>query len=82
MVSYQDRPSDGSLREAATAQQEVYSPGFVGGFGHTPRFDYSYDGPVRSVEQSLLRTSLSSIDILLHDCDVWTHGGEAGRRFT
>ncbi len=27
MVSYQDRPSDGSLREAATAQQEVYSPG-------------------------------------------------------
>ena len=82
MVSYQDRPSDGSVREAATAQQEVYSPGFVGGYGHTPRFDYSYDGPVRSVEQSLLRTSLSLIDVLLHDCDVWTHGGEAGRRFT
>ena len=81
MVSYQDRPSDGSLREAATAQQEVYSTGFVGGYGHTPRFD-SYDETVGSVEQSLLRTSLSSIDVLLHDCDVWTHGGEAGRRFT
>ena len=38
---------------------------------------------MRSVEQSLLRTGLSRIDILLiHDCDVWTHGAEAGHRFT
>jgi D-threo-aldose 1-dehydrogenase len=37
---------------------------------------------MRSVEQSLLRTGLSAIDILLiHDCDVWTHGAEAARRF-
>jgi D-threo-aldose 1-dehydrogenase len=37
---------------------------------------------MRSVEHSLLRTGLSAIDILLiHDCDVWTHGAEAGRRF-
>ena len=62
---------------------DVYSPGFVGGYSHAPRFDYSYDGTMRSVEQSLLRTGLSRIDILLiHDCDVWTHGAEAGRRFT
>jgi D-threo-aldose 1-dehydrogenase len=67
----------------APRNKDVYSPGFVGGYAHAPRFDYSYDGTMRSVEQSLLRTGLSEIDILLiHDCDVWTHGADAGRRFT
>ena len=62
--------------------KDVYSPGFVGGYAHAPRFDYSYDGAMRSVEHSLLRTGLSRIDVLLiHDCDVWTHGAEAGQRF-
>jgi D-threo-aldose 1-dehydrogenase len=37
---------------------------------------------MRSVEHSLLRTGLSRFDILLiHDCDVWTHGKEADQRF-
>ena len=37
---------------------------------------------MRSVEQSLLRTGLSSIDVLLiHDVDVWTHGDNYERRF-
>jgi D-threo-aldose 1-dehydrogenase len=40
-----------------------------------PRFDYSYDGVMRSVEDSLQRLATNRIDILLiHDCDVWTHG--------
>jgi len=66
----------------APRNKDVYSPGFVGGYAHAPRFDYSYDGTMRSVEQSLLRMGLSEIDILLiHDCDVWTHGADAGRRF-
>lgn len=40
-------------------------------------YDYSYDGVMRSVEDSLQRLSLSSIDILLiHDVDIWTHGSE------
>jgi D-threo-aldose 1-dehydrogenase len=66
----------------APRNPDVISPGFVGGYAHAPRFDYSYDGTMRSVEQSLLRTGLSEIDILLiHDCDVWTHGADAGRRF-
>ena len=66
----------------APRNPDVFSPGFVGGYAHAPRFDYSYDGTMRSVEQSLLRMGLSEIDILLiHDCDVWTHGTEAGRRF-
>jgi D-threo-aldose 1-dehydrogenase len=62
--------------------KDVFSPGFAGGFPHAPRFDYSYDGTMRSVEQSLLRTGLSRLDILLiHDCDVWTHGKDAEHYF-
>ncbi|MFO1148850.1 MAG: aldo/keto reductase [Alsobacter sp.] len=61
---------------------DVISPGFAGGFPHRARFDYSYDGTMRSVEQSLLRTGFDRFDILLiHDVDVWTHGPEQGRRF-
>ncbi len=57
---------------------DVASPTFAGGFPHRARFDYSFDGTMRSVEQSLLRTGLSRFDILMiHDCDVWTHGADA-----
>ncbi len=57
---------------------DVVSPGFAGGLPHRARFDYSHDGAMRSVEQSLLRTGLSRFDVLLiHDCDVWTHGRDA-----
>jgi D-threo-aldose 1-dehydrogenase len=64
-------------------RKDVVSPGFAGGFPHAPRFDYSYDGAMRSIEHSLLRTGLDRLDIvLIHDCDVWTHGPqEAGPRF-
>ena len=67
----------------AARNKDVYSPGFAGGYLHAPRFDYSYDGTMRSVEQSLLRMGLGRIDVLLiHDCDVWTHGAaDAPRRF-
>lgn len=38
-------------------------------------FDYSYDGVMRSHEQSLARLGTDRVDILLiHDADVWTHG--------
>jgi len=41
-------------------------------------FDYSYDGTMRSFEDSLQRLGMSRIDILLiHDVDVWTHGSQA-----
>ena len=67
----------------AAPRADVISPGFAGGFPHLARFDYSYDGTLRSVEQSLLRTGFDRIDILLiHDCDVWTHGkADAETRF-
>ncbi|MBV8400451.1 MAG: aldo/keto reductase, partial [Acetobacteraceae bacterium] len=51
---------------------------FVGGQPHTAVVDYSYDGTMRAVEQSLLRLGTDRIDILLiHDVDVWTHGRDA-----
>jgi D-threo-aldose 1-dehydrogenase len=60
---------------------DVASPGFAGGFPHAPRFDYSYDGAMRSIEHSLLRTGLDRLDIvLIHDCDVWTHGVEDAKK--
>jgi D-threo-aldose 1-dehydrogenase len=64
-------------------RSDVVSPGFAGGHPHAPRFDYSYDGAMRSIEHSLLRTGLSRLDIvLIHDCDAWTHGeAEAPVRF-
>jgi D-threo-aldose 1-dehydrogenase len=39
-----------------------------------PQFDYSYDGVMRSMEDSLQRLGLHRIDVLLiHDVDAWTH---------
>ncbi len=44
-------------------------PGFV------PTFDYTYDGVMRSFEQSQLRLGIQHIDVLLiHDIDFWTIG--------
>lgn len=43
-------------------------------------FDYSYDGVMRSFEDSLQRLATHRIDVLLvHDIDIWTHGAE-GRK--
>jgi D-threo-aldose 1-dehydrogenase len=64
-------------------RSDVVSPGFAGGFPHAPRFDYSYDGVMRSIEHSLLRLGMDRVDVvLIHDCDIWTHGAEeAPQRF-
>lgn len=52
--------------------------GFIGGQPHRAVVDYSYDGTMRSVEQSLLRLGTDRLDLLLiHDVDIWTHGTEA-----
>jgi D-threo-aldose 1-dehydrogenase len=43
-----------------------------------PVYDYSYDGIMRSVEDSLQRLGLARIDILfVHDIGAYTHGAEA-----
>ena len=42
------------------------------------KYDYSYDGIMRSVEDSYQRLGMAKIDILLvHDIGVYTHGEEA-----
>jgi D-threo-aldose 1-dehydrogenase len=47
-----------------------------------PVFDYSYDGIMRSIEQSIVRLGFEQIDILLiHDVDRWTHGEALPRMF-
>ena len=57
--------------------------GYAGGLPHPAVIDYSYDGAMRSFEQSLLRLGADHIDILLiHDVDIWTHGDRMEQRFT
>ena len=55
--------------------------GYAGGLPHEGRFDYSYDGALRSLEHSMLRLGVAAIDIaLVHDVDPWTHGTAAPER--
>ncbi len=56
--------------------------GYVRGLPRAPRCDYSHDGALRSIEQSLERLGLSRIDIaFIHDIDRHTHGPEQPARF-
>lgn len=61
------------------------APGWrSGGLLFKPTYDYSRDGVMRSLEQSMLRLGIPNIDIVyIHDADVHTHGSqaEADRRF-
>jgi D-threo-aldose 1-dehydrogenase len=48
-----------------------------GGLDFVPTYDLTYDGVMRTLEQSHCRLGLAAIDILLiHDVDVYTHGRE------
>jgi D-threo-aldose 1-dehydrogenase len=43
------------------------------GLPFAPRFDYTYDGVMRSLEHSYLRLGLNRIDIVfIHDVDLWS----------
>jgi len=56
----------------------------AGGLPFKATFDYSREGTLRSLEQSLLRLGLTRIDVvLIHDVDVVSQGSqeEADRRF-
>lgn len=66
----------GRVLKAARRQDIDFKP-WVDAAAFKPRFDYSYDGTMRSFEDSLQRLGLERIDILfIHDCDVFTHGPE------
>jgi D-threo-aldose 1-dehydrogenase len=65
-------------RPAGAARPRSEPTSFVGALPFEPHFDYSYDGIMRSYEDSLQRLSLPSIDLLLiHDLDFWFHKTEA-----
>lgn len=52
---------------------------WAGGLPFQLRFDYSYDGVMRSYEDSLMRLGLARVDLLvIHDIDIQYHGDDAG----
>ncbi|AVA14920.1 MULTISPECIES: aldo/keto reductase [Sphingopyxis] len=54
--------------------------GFVTAMPFKVRYDYSYDGVMRSYEASLQRLGLARVDILLvHDIGIATHGSDNER---
>ncbi len=66
----------GRVLRAARRQDIDFRP-WVDAAPFKCRFDYSYDGTMRSFEDSLQRLGLEYIDILfIHDADVFTHGAE------
>ena len=55
---------------------------WAGGLNFTPNVDYSYDGVMRSFEQSLNRLAVSKIDLcLIHDVDTYTYGDQVDYYF-
>jgi len=55
---------------------------WAGGLNFIPNIDYSYDGVMKSFEQSLHRLATSKIDIcLIHDVDRYTHGDQVDHYF-
>ncbi|HYQ55217.1 MAG TPA: aldo/keto reductase [Pseudomonas sp.] len=58
-------------------RQDIDFRPWVDGLPFEWRFDYSYDGTMRSIEDSLQRTGLEYIDVaLIHEVDVYTHGNQ------
>ncbi len=66
----------GRVLKASPRKSTDFKP-WIDGLPFTCHFDYSYDGTMRSFEDSLQRLGLERIDILfIHDCDYFTHGPE------
>lgn len=62
----------------AARNLKTFDPGgWIGGLPFNFHFDYSYDGIMRSWEDSLTRMGLNSVDLLLiHDLDSFFHDSE------
>lgn len=68
----------GRVLRPARDWQNFVPASFVGGLPFEFAVDYSYDGIMRSVEDSLQRLSLPSIDLLvIHDLDLYFYKTEA-----
>ncbi len=66
-----------------TPQRNYFKKGkFKGHLNFIPHFDYSYDGVMRSFDQSIHRLAVSKIDIcLIHDVDRYNFGNEVDHYF-
>jgi D-threo-aldose 1-dehydrogenase len=74
----------GRVYRRARGPDEAPVGPWAGGLPFVLRFDYTYDGVMRSYEDSLHRLGLARIDLLvIHDIDIGYHGDDAGieRRF-
>lgn len=68
----------GRVLRAARNWQKFKPESFVGGLPFEFDVDFTYDGIMRSVEDSLQRLSLPSVDFLvIHDLDLYFHKTEA-----
>lgn len=64
------------------ARAAVDQHGYVQGLAYSTRYDYSADGALRSIDDSLARLRLDRIDIAyIHDIDRRTHGDGQPVRF-
>lgn len=72
----------GRYLEPPTTQRPLERNQFAGGLEFNRVFDYTRDGTLRSIDQSMARLGISSIDcLIIHDCDVWTHGTREAYEF-
>ena len=70
----------GRILEPCEKAEDKY--GFCSPMPFEPKYDYSYDGIMRSFEHSIQRLGLSKIDILyMHDIGRATHGDDHERLF-
>lgn len=68
-----------STKVGRVLKPTIGAPNSVAGYHDIPpmvaEYDYSYDGVMRAVEQSMQRMLTDRFDALfMHDCDVFTHG--------
>ena len=67
----------GRILKAPEVKANFKPPLFLGGLPFDHVFDYSYDGIMRSYEDSVQRLRLNSIDlVVIHDLELCHHGTE------
>jgi D-threo-aldose 1-dehydrogenase len=65
------------LRAPIGGKLDASGVGWIGGLGFDIRWDYTYDGIMRSYEDSLQRLGMTKVDVLvIHDLDFWHHRTE------
>jgi len=68
----------GRLMSAVPDENDLDRSTWAGGLSFHHRHDYSYDGIMRSFEDSLQRLGVPRVDVLLiHDLDHWHHQTDA-----